>query len=437
MEIQRRTYGVLQSDALDRTFAEILSELRAVAPPGAPEARVHATPDPAFSAFATPDGYIFLSFGVLRSIQSRDELAALIAHEYAHVLRGHSKPTQGSKMLKSLSGASNLYLAQRWGSEADLDDSDYVRQVAAYGVAMEALQSGVIPSRTRKQEAEADAIGVDLLVKAGYNPTAMMDLLSRMESWERAQDLAYEKQKTEMIKISESAQAHAAKGNFDDAAGYAIGAGLSNLFAAGSNAVGDGFRKARRKHASPEQRSDDVVVYLEKTHPDAERPELRPLPWHDDSSVLMLFEGVDKTHSFLSALAADDVPTFSRLAGEIKASPVADTAYARYALLQVFSTREGRAKSVAKVSEELVRPDSLFPSHFLVLDLLRQRGSSKEQVAALQQSQKLLGDPPELLPYAVGIHRRAGDRVNMDNAMKRCLGQANNQLIAACQAAAS
>ena len=93
LERQRWAYGVVAQPGLEAALDQVLQELRRVAGPEAPRARIHVTPDPSFQAYATEDGSIFVSAGMLQSLESRDDLAALLGHEYAHVLRGHTGRT--------------------------------------------------------------------------------------------------------------------------------------------------------------------------------------------------------------------------------------------------------------------------------------------------------------------------------------------------------
>lgn len=412
-EIQRRTFGVLQDPKLDAALDGLLQELRA----------------------AAPDGTIFIAYGVLNSMQSRDELAALIAHEYAHIALGHSKPTQAEKLLKLASGATNLYIDHRWDGVAGIEDSSDERRLMGYGVAMEAIQSGLMPNRSRRNETAADAYATDLLIASGYNVIGMIDFLSRMDSWESAQEAARERAKATMVDLEGVATQAVKSGSTERTVDQAVGQGIQALWGSGVNALNAGLSKMQRRHNTPEKRTEDVLAYLEKNHPDAERPELRPMPWQGDRHIAALFAGIDKTHALVAALASRENSRYGTLKMEVQRSPAASMPYARYALLQVYDKRQGTKGAIEELRQELDRPDSLYPTHFLVMDLMSRMGTSKDQVAALEQSRKALGDPPELLPKAVRIYRRAGNQDLALMSYKRCIGFADVQLQAACEEA--
>lgn len=151
LQRQRWTYGTVQHTQLDADLDQVLQEIRAVAGASAPAARIYVTPAPLLDAYATDDGSIFIAAGMLSNLPSRDALAALVAHEYAHVLMRHA----GTSLLEKLShiggGLTSLYLdqayvdAQRRGS----GDTDYVREALMREAAMKSIQAGIVPRRMR------------------------------------------------------------------------------------------------------------------------------------------------------------------------------------------------------------------------------------------------------------------------------------------------
>lgn len=437
LAIQRRGFGIVSHPGLDADLNAVLHDLQRTLSSTPPSARVYATPDPAFRAYATADGAIFIAAGILQSLESRDELAALIAHEYAHVLLGHSGTSKGRQAVRVTQGVGSLYLTLRHGGgqTGDLDlGGDLVRDVVLHAALVEALQGGMLPVRTREHELEADLLGTDLLVRAGYNPAAMVDFLDKLDTWEASRQAAANAQEAQLVDIGKSMKAHAGKGDVGGAISVAITGGIGNVFTAGGNVFARGLSKMRREHIEPAKRIARVRDHIERAHGDVERPEMRPIPWMDQKQVSALFDGLQATHRFHAALQAGEKISYPAQLKAIRSSPAAGTPYARYVQLLVYPLSESKKTAVRDMNAELVRPDSLFASHLLALDTLEDVASAKEQVAALRSSQQILGDPPELLPYAERIHRRAGDNLAANQAMAQCLGQGDTSLANACQA---
>src|SRR6185369_14520582 len=42
----------------------------------------------------------------------------------------------------------------------------------------------LLPEWSRRQEREADLLGVDLMIRANYSPTAMVSMLEKLKAWE-------------------------------------------------------------------------------------------------------------------------------------------------------------------------------------------------------------------------------------------------------------
>ena len=128
------------------------------------------------NAFAAPGGLIFLSRGMLRLCESEDELAAVLAHEVAHVNLSHA-----------VAAISN----SRWTDVATVVGTESVKSFAGGQVAeltkafegsIQDVTSKLVTSGyARGQEKDADALALDILRRVGYDPTALARVLERME----------------------------------------------------------------------------------------------------------------------------------------------------------------------------------------------------------------------------------------------------------------
>lgn len=137
-----------------------------------------AVSDPGVNAFALPGGYVGVNAGLILLTQSESELASVLAHEITHVTQHHiarSIAAQKDSMLMSLAGLAVAILAAR-GSGASSGD-------AASGAiaATQALSIQHEINFTRDQEREADRIGFQRLVAAGFDPTAMATFMERLQ----------------------------------------------------------------------------------------------------------------------------------------------------------------------------------------------------------------------------------------------------------------
>jgi predicted Zn-dependent protease len=133
----------------------------------------------AINAFSLPGGYLFFTQGLLDAVESDDELAAVAAHEMAHVSLSHSRKMMGrsdrySKILGPLVLASIL-------SRSDRVDPGAMLMVGSLVV------EDALNHYGREAELEADHEAVLYLKNSGsYNPVAMLTVAEGLAHMENA-----------------------------------------------------------------------------------------------------------------------------------------------------------------------------------------------------------------------------------------------------------
>ncbi|MCD8234858.1 MAG: M48 family metallopeptidase [Cloacibacillus porcorum] len=130
------------------------------------------------NAFSLPGGMTYFTTGMLEFLKSEDEIAAVMCHEFIHADRAH-----GIVQAKRNNRLTLLTIA---GLVAATQAGDSGAGVAAMA---SGLQTALMNSYSIELEKEADARGIDVLYKAGYNPAAMLTMMERMkvEKLKRAQ----------------------------------------------------------------------------------------------------------------------------------------------------------------------------------------------------------------------------------------------------------
>ncbi|MEN5059747.1 M48 family metalloprotease [Luteimonas sp. TWI1416] len=139
--------------------------------------------DRSINAFATLGGYIGMNAGLVLAAESEDEVAAVLAHEVAHVtqshvLRGVERAQRDQiPMLLAMLGA--IAVASQ-SSSSSSDDAAMAVLAGAQGLA---LQRQI--DYTRSNESEADRLGIRTLARSGYDPDAMASMFERMQAVSR------------------------------------------------------------------------------------------------------------------------------------------------------------------------------------------------------------------------------------------------------------
>jgi len=127
--------------------------------------------DDSVNAFTLPGGHIFVNSGLIRVAETEAELAAAMAHEIGHVAARHITRQETRAQLANIA-STPLILLGGWTGYA-------VRQAAGMGIPMTFL------SFSRAFEGEADLLGLEYMYKAGYDPTASIDIFERIEALQK------------------------------------------------------------------------------------------------------------------------------------------------------------------------------------------------------------------------------------------------------------
>jgi predicted Zn-dependent protease len=129
------------------------------------------------NSFAIAGGGIYVSRGLLVLLEREDELACVLAHEIAHVTQRHLAREQRESLLPGiLSVPGNLVghvVSENLG--------------ALINAPLDVAGGAWLSHYSRKQETEADRIGIRLATQAGYQPIALADILERLERDVRSQ----------------------------------------------------------------------------------------------------------------------------------------------------------------------------------------------------------------------------------------------------------
>jgi predicted Zn-dependent protease len=132
--------------------------------------------DNQINAFAAPGGYIGVNSGLIAVARNESELAGVIAHEIGHITQNHLyRAFEDSKKNAPLMA---LVLLGAIAAGAGSHSGDAAPAVLMSGQSM-LMQRQI--NFTRKDETEADRVGIQTLANSGYDPEAMAAFFERMQ----------------------------------------------------------------------------------------------------------------------------------------------------------------------------------------------------------------------------------------------------------------
>ncbi|MDD3311637.1 M48 family metallopeptidase [Pseudodesulfovibrio sp.] len=135
------------------------------------------------NAYAFPGGTIACTRGILLGVESEAELAGLLGHEIGHVNARHTASRMSTQMVVGgLAGIGGAVVGAKygkgWGALAG--------GLGGFGV------GALLASYSRDDERQADALGMEYMTRAGYNPDGMVDLMDMLNDQHDSEPSAIE-----------------------------------------------------------------------------------------------------------------------------------------------------------------------------------------------------------------------------------------------------
>lgn len=165
--------GAYRAQRLEELLAPIAGALVTVSNDPERAYDITVLNSPTVNAFALPGGYLYVTRGLLALANDESEVAAVLAHEIAHVTSNHG--IERSRLVRTQGIAQKVV-------------SDVVTNEVA-GKKAEASVARRVASFSQEQELQADAVGIKMLARAGYDPFAaarFLESMGRYANWRSA-----------------------------------------------------------------------------------------------------------------------------------------------------------------------------------------------------------------------------------------------------------
>lgn len=157
--------GVYEAPRLQAYLDEIVGKLAQASSHPEIDFKVTVLNSPSLNAFSLPGGYLYVTRGLLALANDDAEIATVLSHEMAHVLRRHAIAREEQATAAAV--VSRVV-------------ADVVRDPAAGAQAL-ALTQGRLAQFSRAQELEADSMGITIAARAGYDPMASVTFLADLD----------------------------------------------------------------------------------------------------------------------------------------------------------------------------------------------------------------------------------------------------------------
>jgi predicted Zn-dependent protease len=162
---------VYQDEKLEAYLNNIVAKLRPQSAPADLTIRVKVIKNAYLNAFAYPNGMIYIHTGLLARMDNEAQLAAVLAHEITHCTHRHAlRAFRHFKDSRSFLPHVQRALMANRGLQKLASNIGLTGSLAA------------VTGYAHELEAEADRIGIELMIRAGYNPKDALSLFDHMIS---------------------------------------------------------------------------------------------------------------------------------------------------------------------------------------------------------------------------------------------------------------
>ena len=180
MRRARRELDMIDDPELNEYIQALGRKLTAHSDRPPQEFRFFIINNPSINAFAVPGGFIGVNTGLILAAHNEAELAAVLAHEIAHITQRHiPRMIAEAKRTSIPAMAAMLAAIVLAGASGSGQAGEAAIALTAASLAQKELNF------TRAFEQEADRLGMGILTRAGYDARAMPAFFERLLDWSK------------------------------------------------------------------------------------------------------------------------------------------------------------------------------------------------------------------------------------------------------------
>ncbi len=448
--MRSRAQGFVPSPQLHAYVRGVMMKLLAgvqMPPSFKPEVRILAAPE--FAGECTPDGTLILTIGLLEKLDNEDELAFVLGHELSHAIYQHKVADWYKK--------SQFYAVV---NGAAIDQSGVITAVALSGrnagnVArgldfaqhLLKLSSNVLtPQFEKGQEDAADALGFDLMVKAGYDTEAANGVLDKL-----AQQEAEAKAAADAAKAAAKQDSGSSVGEFFDksggvgglmslASGHVSREQIEDVSLAAFDTAVDSMSEDATTHHPAKEREKLLASYQFREYRDALPAAPKPLPWKGkDQALAQLmahYADAEDTAAYIADSSASNAATAQASMQKAVTMPTTDHAYTEFVASEYYDEKKKTAQSEAALLKAVSGPEPSWGVYSRLANIYIARGEWAKAQNLMEQAVVRFENSPVLLPKRIEILRGSGRQGEAEQLVPQCKSYDIDELTSECKKAA-
>lgn len=390
-----RGLGLVDIPALSKYLNDILARIKREAQLEDAPGRVYITASGDPDAQASADGNIYVSFGMLKSIDTEDEVVALLSHEFGHVALGHHDSDVWGNFQKQIQTAygmtSQLQSNVKAGQANAQLGGRQTSNLQKLQLVIELTDKLVHPAWKRHQEEQADRLAIDMSTRMGYSfGRGQKSLLEKLATLEET----VQKEKEESFKKRMDEQAKAGK---------------IDLGAAMQHAFGQLLDDVSRTHEAGSKRIASAAAYHESLYDDLPRPKPHVQPWEkvmQTPAVKSVINNYRLADDASLALLRNEPQKALALAQQATKAPTGEHPYTLMVLAKAQDAagdQKGYQQTTAKVAK---LPEPVWSLYEMQAEIELQHGRPAQAQQIMEEGYARFGGAPTLRPKMIGFYNR-------------------------------
>lgn len=458
--MRTRAQGFVPSAELhDYAKSVLMRELAGLPLPPSFQPDVHVLAAPEFSALCTPDGTVIVTIGLLEQLETEDELAFVLGHEVSHaILRHHDSDWLARSQYYAVVNAaavdgvaqqaSGVIGAQNAGNVArGLDVMQHLYKLSANVLA---------PQMTREQEDQADALGFDLMVRAGYDPEATLSVMDKLAE-----------QEAEAARAAAAAKAAERKngggGGVESVSNKLLG-GLNDFASSGFSmsaltdrdkmtdlainifdAAVDSMSDEAASHHPAKERADLLSAYAFREYRDLGPRNPRALPWSPQSTspakpqltaLLAHYSAAEDAAAYVADAGASTPAKASAAVSRATAAPTGDHAYTEFVAAEFYEGAHNAPLSDAALQKAVKGPEPSWEVYARLIDRYVAQNDYGHAQVLMGEAVTRFDNSPVLLPKRIAILHGMGNDAEAASLLPQCQSYDIRELADECKKAA-
>jgi len=440
---------VVEDSQLTELVYDIANKLLAQWPGNTPSIAIFVQGDRsplAYGAQTTYYGEIFINYGVFLHAESEDELAAVIGHELAHVLLGHGETIKYrknvEKSLNVFSQARELYTRadalqyNQASEEFSLDPSveGKLKQSALQKVIADRFyESAHATLFSRGNEHDADRLGLDLMVAAGYSPMGLKASLERMaHSHDLSTEISDYLTDSSQSLLQESLTAVSNALDRDNANPTDLDEFFDSASDEFTESALDFGKKAlidfsAKSHPVPSKRVKQITEYLYAAYPRSvrrRRPDTASAENFREGYVGDLIQRYTVANQAIQAVGLGNLEMAQELSIAALTPPTDKHPYTRYAAFVTGRAQGDRQAMV--VNAENMDPDMVMPvfASVEIADILSSAGKGEQASSMMSLYEVYYGTVADFYPPKIRLSISAFEIQQAESLTQACFAAA-------------